>query len=665
MAHRRDTRAAAGRSDRPREMFSTSMPRIHPRLKLVLVLALVFAATAVGVALAASGGGGATGGPQVPPPGSGAGSGEGSAQSEGGAGPSGRVALVSWVSREDAAARGVARGWTKGGFGGRTVTVPNTVRPTAFSGRAGEANSQGSLAWYRTGFTTSVAGLYEVAFASASFDATAWLDGRRLTSHRGPFLPFSGTAALAPGTHTLVVRVDWRNPGRYTGEGFHSTWFNWGGLDGPVSVRAIGQSDISEPQLQTDLAGSSAQVTVSARVQNNGPARTLAPAGTLARGQSSTAISFPSVQLAAGASATVTGLATIGSPALWSPSSPALYDLRLSVPGESAYSARVGLRRLSWQGGTLRINGARVLLHGASIQTDAYGHGAALTGADEDTIVRELRAIHADVVRAQHPLGAGMLERLDAAGILVWQGIGPVEGAGNWVSTSPALVAGAERQAQTAVLAERLHPSVFAWNLVNEMEQSGRNSAQVSYVSRVADWAHANDPGRMVAVDVWGKRPPVRAGAVYAHVDAVAETDYVGWYEHPLNSPAAQIAEMRGRLAAMKSAFPGKVLVISEFGAESNTLNPAGRPGSYSYQSQLLAEHIGVYRAEPRLSGMLVWLLRDYPITPSFQGGSIHEKLPQLRLIEGINQKGLFTYSGAAKPAVSTVAGLYAAIPAG
>jgi hypothetical protein len=120
---------------------------------------------------------------------------------------------------------------------------------------------------------------------------------------------------------------------------------------------------------------------------------------------------------------------------------------------------------------------------------------------------------------------------------------------------------------------------------------------------------------------------------------------------------------MRARLQAMHRTFPGKVLVISEFGAESNNLNPPGQPGSYAFQSSLLARHIAVYAADPELSGMLIWDLRDYPLTPTFEGGSIHSKLPGLRLIEGLNQKGLFTYAGAPKPAVAAVARLFKAMP--
>jgi hypothetical protein len=169
----------------------------------------------------------------------------------------------------------------------------------------------------------------------------------------------------------------------------------------------------------------------------------------------------------------------------------------------------------------------------------------------------------------------------------------------------------------------------------------------------------------MVAVDVWGDHPPSRAGALYTDVDAIAETDYTGWYDSPQASAAQQVAMMHARLSAMRRTFAGKVLVISEFGAEANTLNAPGGPGSYGYQAALLARHIAVYRSDPELSGMLIWDLRDYPLIPAFQGGSIHFKLPHLRLIEGLIQKGLFTYGGHAKTAVGTVARLYKALPAG
>ena len=591
-------------------------------------------------------------------------------------GPGGRVPLTSWTLRRDPANRGTTLGYSRGDFTGGVVSVPNVVNPAPYTGKAGGVNYEGSIAWYRTSFQAAKAGVYALSFQSANYLATVWVDGHKLGSHHGSYLPFEERAKLTAGTHKVVVRIDWEDPAQQAREGFHRTWFNWGGLNGEVDVRAIGESELAQPTVQTTLSGASpvasgtatatqASVKVSVQVHNYGPSRTLTPAGTLVHGSQTIPLSFPAVTLAHGQAATDTTTATVTQPALWSPVSPNLYQLSLTLSSESSYSARIGLRQLSWHGGHVYLNGQQLSLHGASIQEDAQGHGDALTPADQDKLVGELKQIGANVVRSQHPLDPAMLERLDEAGILVWQGVGPVEGAANWYSTTPRLLAEAEGQARTAVLAAELHPSIFAWNLVDEVAKNGRDSQEVDYVRTIAHWIHQHDPTRMVAVDVWGDHPPTHAGPLYAEADAVAETDYSGWYDYPHDSPAQVESKMRQRLTAMERTFPGKVLVVSEFGAESNGLNPPGSPGSYGYQAKLLAEHIAVYAADPRLTAMMIWVLRDYPLTPTFSGGSIKGVLPKLKLIEGLNQKGLFTYAGLPKPGVvATVARLFKALPA-
>jgi hypothetical protein len=592
-----------------------------------------------------------------------------------GEGPGGRTALTRWTLALDPGDRGLARGWQRGNFAGRGVSVPNDVDPIHVKGLAGRRNYAGSVAWYRTSVTAPAAGTYAFAFASANFKATAYLDGRAIASHRGSYLPFEGRARLAAGAHALVVRIDWRDPAAQSRQGFHRTWFNWGGLNGQVTIREIGESELSEPSIQTTLepeasGAAQATVTIGVHVRNNGPTRAIAPQGTLSgpTGGQDIPVQFPAVTVAQGQTAAVQTSVSVAGPALWSPSHPSLYALRLwvahegSSAPESSYSARVGLRELTWHDGRLLLNARRLRLHGASIQEDAKGHGDALAPGDEAALVSELHAIGANAVRSQHPLDPALLERLDAAGIVVWQGIGPVEGAANWYSSTPRLLRQAEQQARTAASAARLHPSIIAWNLVNELAGNGHDPAEVRYVQTLTRWLHENDPTRMVAVDVWGDHPPVHAGPLYRGVDAVAETDYTGWYDSPQDSAARQEAAMRTRLRAQERTFAGKVLIVSEFGAESNTLNRPGSPGSYSFQSSLLARHIRVYAADPKLTGMLVWGLRDYPLVPQFYGGSIVFKLPSLKLIEGLNQKGVFTYDGSPKPAAGTVARLFKAL---
>jgi hypothetical protein len=149
---------------------------------------------------------------------------------------------------------------------------------------------------------------------------------------------------------------------------------------------------------------------------------------------------------------------------------------------------------------------------------------------------------------------------------------------------------------------------------------------------------------------------------MYRYVDAVGATNYDGWYQDT-SAPGAAVSEaIRSWLARLEAVFPSKVLVVSEFGAEANAHNAPTAPGGLEFQSNLLARHIDVYRADPRISGMLVWNLQDFALAPSFAGGSIRRQVPGIVLVRGLNQKGLFTYGGRPKPAVAVVRRLFAGI---
>src|SRR6202011_3592558 len=94
-----------------------------------------------------------------------------------------QTALRSWTLMTDPANRGLARGWQRGGFGGRIVSVPNVVDPTHISGPAGTRNMEGSVAWYRATFMAPHAGTWALNFTSANFRVDVWVDGRAICSH--------------------------------------------------------------------------------------------------------------------------------------------------------------------------------------------------------------------------------------------------------------------------------------------------------------------------------------------------------------------------------------------------------------------------------------------------------------------------------------------------
>jgi hypothetical protein len=551
--------------------------------------------------------------------------------------------------------------WTVRVSGGppRRVRLPYSPNASAVTGPAGERSYAGGVATYRTTVHVPATGDYAIRFESVHHKATVSIDGRVVARHTGAYLPFEARTRLRAGAHALLVRADWRSPDSMKATAWHRTWFNFGGINREVTIRRLAPSEVDAPGLVTRLQeDGSALVDVSARVRNRGPARTVRLTGSLG----GSPLRFAPVRLGAGRSAWARARLRVARPALWAPGRPALYDLALDVPTESGWRARVGLRELRWGGGRLLLNGRRVTLHGASLQEDAPGRGDALRPADMDAVVSRLRSIGANATRSQHPLNPALLQRLDAAGILVWQGVGPVDAPGSWTARTPALRRQGLRRVRLNVVQARTHPSVLTWNLANEVARNGHDGGQPQFLDAAARLVHRLDPGRPVALDVWGTHMPVRAGAMYRHVDAIGATDYEGWYANLLAPPATVDAGIADWLTRLRAAFPGKVIAVTEFGAEANTLNASEGPGGLRFQAELLARHIRAYRAQPWLSGMLVWNVQDFALSPGFDGGSVRRLAPEIALVRGINQKGLFTYGGRPKPAAATVRRLYAEV---
>jgi hypothetical protein len=167
---------------------------------------------------------------------------------------------------------------------------------------------------------------------------------------------------------------------------------------------------------------------------------------------------------------------------------------------------------------------------------------------------------------------------------------------------------------------------------------------------------HRTDPGRLVALDIWGTHAPHAPGRLYRHIDVLGLTNYTGWYDHTFSSQALIANVIRSNVASLRRVFPGRPIVISEFGAEANAMNSSFRPGGYGFQARLLATHLHTYASIPNLTGELVWTLSDFAVSPLFLGGSINGIVPDIRLVRGLNQKGLFTYGGREKPAAAVVA---------
>jgi hypothetical protein len=581
------------------------------------------------------------------------------------AGPGDRVQLNGrWRFRKDPDNIGFDQGYQFGKFGGgQLVRVPFVPDATKISGRKGQYTFKGSIGWYRTHITVPVDGTYVIRFESVNHRARIYVDGELKAKHKGEYLPFEVRVKLKAGvTHDLVVRANWYGPTAMKRDGWHRLWFNFGGINRGVSIRRVGPSEISYPEMNTKLsADGTAVVDMQVHIHNNIEPRQVGVKGTLVRGDRRIEFEFAPEPLATGGTEVLESHVRIPNPDLWSPSTPNLWDLELEVPGEASYRAHVGLREVRADGTDLMLNGKAIKLRGASFHEDSFGRGDGLRPSDQDRIVSELKAIGANATRSQHPIDPGLLERLDAAGIMVWQGIGPTDAPGNWTSVGAQRVRAAKVRARTSMRQGQLHPSIITWNLANEVAGDGHDSEQVGYIDDMATELHRTDPSRPVALDIWGAHPPTHTSKLYSHIDMIGWTNYIGWYEATNASSDAIRDLIKSRLAKLRGVFPNKVIAVTEFGAEANGRNDTTSPGGYAFQAHLLDLHLQTYGAIPNLSGALVWNLRDFAVTPDFFGGSIKKQVPDIKLVRGLNQKGLFDSRFKAKPSVAVVNGRFEA----
>jgi hypothetical protein len=580
-----------------------------------------------------------------------------------GAGPagSGVVTLHRWRYRADPDDRGRRGGWARGDWRGRPVPVPYSPNAGAVSGAAGRRAYAGGVGWFAREVHVPVAGRYAIALESAHYRATVFVDGRPVREHVGAYEPFAARTHLTGGRHTIAVRVDWRDPERQAAEGWARGWFNYGGLNRPVTLTRLGRTELGPLTLRTRLLrGGSARVDVSVRVRNRGASRPLRLRGALHHGDTTIPLDFGAAGAAARSSRVVRAAATIDAPAVWSPGDPQRYDLRIEDPGEATLRRKVGLREISCGADGLRLNGEPLILRGAALPPDARGHGDALTPADEDRIVADLRALGANATRSQMPLSESMLERLDAAGVLVWQVVGPWEPAGRWRARAPEQIARARDRALRTVSDQQAHAAIVAWTLANEVSGEGQPGER-AYIALTARRLHEVDPSRPVAVDLWGSRLMRSGGPPFSELDAIGMTDYVGWYDDPDRDARGQAAITEERLARLRGLFPGKPLVIAELGAAGSDLSAPEAFGGRGFQASLLARRVRALRADRRLSGTLVWSLRDYALRPDFRGGSVLRRRPGLKLRPGLNEKGLYDYAGRPKPALEAVRRAFAA----
>ena len=577
-----------------------------------------------------------------------------------GAAPAGTVApdavtLESgWEFKRDPHDRGLKGGWVDGNWeeAWSPVEVPHVFDPQPTDNLFG-----GTIGWYRMrlvkpetpeGFT------WALRFEGARRVTRVYLNGKAIGVNSNPYQPFTIPATgLRDGVNDLVVRVHNIKP-LTVREG----WWNWGGIVRPVHLEPRGPAYWEDVGLLPDVACPKGKCTAGITADGwlvNRSDRVLDPLLSVQLEAPDGTVSTKTVKarrLKPGERRRVRFRMQInGTPGLWSPRHPNLYDGFIEVKDDtgSVYQhdeRRAGLRQIKVRGGQLYLNGHRLQVRGASIQEDLPGRGPALRMADIEQVISDLKALKANVTRAQYPLNDHLLSRLDEEGILVWSQA-PVYHEDDALAGAPGRRL-AYRKVNGTILYARNHPSVMTHSVANELTTRPDDKPGTrQFLIQSARMARDLDTTVPISVDLLSY-PRIPRQKVYKDFDLLGINSYYGWYKGNAGSRStAKFSDFKPYLRSMHRKYPRHAMMLTEFGAEATYDGPANVKETYAFQARYLKKTLNVVDRLDWMSGAIYWTAREFYVKPNWDGGA--ERTDVVR--DAIHNKGLIRYDGTPKPA--------------
>jgi beta-glucuronidase len=545
--------------------------------------------------------------------------------------------------------------------------------PSVFDTRALPSLYPGTVRRYRVSFAgppTPSGFSWLIRFDSVRRNAAVILNGRRIGRNVDPYTPFTVPArGLRPGRrNVLEVIVDGRkNPQ------LPEAWWNWNGIVRPVHLIPAGPAHIEDLGTMSDVRCKGparrckANLLLDGMLERRGTrrirpsldVRLRAPGGRVTQRTfrlPAQKANLKQIELSM----------PVPAPELWSPDAPRLYSAAFTLRDGGRVVQRerrtIGLRSVKVKSGHLYLNNRRIQLRGASIHEDMPGSGAALTAADMDRIVADLKDLGANITRAHYLLNPKLLDRLDRAGILVWSQacVWQRDSArGVNLLADPKELGRALLTVRRTVTEARNHPSVLTHSVAKELTFTpDQHPATKRFLLAARALAHQIDPTLPISADIKG-RPGFAEQFTYHPFDMIGLNQYFGWYRW-----VPDFSLLEPYLYELRDQYPRKAIVMTEWGAEARPELADAAPdlkGSYAFQTMHADRTIEVIDRSPVLSGAIYWTLREFAIYPGWQGGAGRRSAQYEP--NTLHQKGLITYDGERKPAYYLLRDRFRATP--
>ena len=510
---------------------------------------------------------------------------------------------------------------------------PEVPVPSCFE--AGGANLDGyeGICWYRRSFAVPEdwqGRRLVLRFGAVNYRSRVWLNGRLVGESRDGFLPFEfevHEALRLDGANALAVAVDNRH---HEGDvpGMHTGWRGFGGILREVLLEATDHVRLDDVRIVAAPGEGRGEMTFRIRVRNGLPeagAVLVEITATDPDGQQCERLTSEPVTVDGEASSELVlrGSTTRAEP--WSPSSPVLFSaqVRLVCDGDTIDELDVpfGFRTIEATPDGLLLNGEKIFLTGFNRHDDSPHTDMAFDPATTRADLEAMKEAGANFVRLCHyPHAAAELDMCDELGLLALAEL-PLyfwddEEEGR--RTQSARAASAARQLECMIARDHNHPSVIFWSVSNETRES--EPEVVADNAELIRLARRFDPTRLCVhvSNHWRSAPH------FEEDDVICVNYYPSlvFLEDGTGDAAAAADSWRAELEAVHRAFPGKPVLITEFGYYSFAGSRGHAYGEDAHARALEAE-FAAFDA-PFVCGAAIWCWADHPWPAGRYLGGLH-----------------------------------------
>jgi beta-galactosidase len=155
-------------------------------------------------------------------------------------------------------------------------------------------------------------------------------------------------------------------------------------------------------------------------------------------------------------------------------------------------------------------------------------------------------------------------------------------------------------QLQEMIARDRNHPSIVVWGLCNEI--GGQNPPAYQFTKRLLEEAKRLDPERLCSY-ASNSLGQTAERDVAGLMDFIETNEYFGsWQQGPPEAVGKHMDDLQ-------AAFPGKPVVISEYGYCACTED---RPEGDDHRIDILRSHDAIFRSKGHVGGAIFFCYNDY-----------------------------------------------------